>query len=56
MERKSRGQTLMLEPFIGCTGSLTNLSQPDTVPSPHKCDIPTQQYLSGKVGLPEAIL
>ncbi|XP_028794119.1 polyamine oxidase 1-like [Neltuma alba] len=53
MERKSESQTLFLEPFIACTEKLTNLSQPDTVSSPHKCDIPTQKYLSRKV---EAIL
>ncbi|KAF7824581.1 polyamine oxidase 1-like [Senna tora] len=57
-ERKSESQSLMLEPFRACTAaSLTNLSQTDKVSSsPHKCDIPTQKYLSGKVGFPEAIL
>ncbi|KAI9116329.1 hypothetical protein K1719_012496 [Acacia pycnantha] len=56
MERKSESQTLFIEPFIACTDKVTNLSQPDTVSSPHKCDIPTKKYLSRKVGLPEAIL
>lgn len=53
-ERNSESQTLLLEPFIAsCAGSLNTQ---DSVPSPHKCDIPTQKYLSGKVGLAEAIL
>ncbi|XP_054817222.1 polyamine oxidase 1 isoform X3 [Prosopis cineraria] len=56
VERKSESQTLFIEPFLACTEKLTNLSQPDTVSSPHKCDIPTQKYLCGKVGFPEAIL
>lgn len=54
-ERKSESQTLLLEPLLALTGSLS-LSQPDTVSNLHKCDIPTQLYLSGKLGIPEAIL
>ncbi|KAI4333093.1 hypothetical protein L6164_017941 [Bauhinia variegata] len=54
-ERKSESQTLLLEPLLALTGSLT-LSQTDTVSNLHKCDIPTQLYLSGKLGIPEAIL
>ncbi|KAB5541012.1 hypothetical protein DKX38_013986 [Salix brachista] len=49
-ERKSESQTFLLEPLLALTGSL------EAVPSLHKCDIPTQLYLSGKVGLQEAIL
>ncbi|KAB5520480.1 hypothetical protein DKX38_024799 [Salix brachista] len=54
-ERKSESQTFLLEPLLALTGSLT-LTQTEAVPSLHKCDIPTQLYLSGKVGLQEAIL
>ncbi|KAI4323437.1 hypothetical protein L6164_023043 [Bauhinia variegata] len=54
-ERKSESQSLLLEPLLALTGSLT-LSQPDTVSNLHKCDIPTQLYLSGKLGIPGAIL
>ncbi|XP_061348302.1 polyamine oxidase 1-like isoform X2 [Gastrolobium bilobum] len=54
-ERKHESQTLLLEPLLALTGSLT-MSKPDTVSNIHKCDIPTQFYLSGKLGIPEAIL
>ncbi|XP_028784522.1 polyamine oxidase 1-like [Neltuma alba] len=54
-ERKSENQTLLFEPLLALTGSLT-LSQPDTVSNIHKWDIPTQLYLSGKLGIAEAIL
>ncbi|KAL2330761.1 hypothetical protein Fmac_018342 [Flemingia macrophylla] len=54
-ERKSESQTLLLEPLLALTGSLT-MSKPETVSNIHKCDIPTQLYLSGKLGIPEAIL
>ncbi|XP_024463174.2 polyamine oxidase 1 isoform X2 [Populus trichocarpa] len=54
-ERKSESQTFLLEPLLALTGSLT-LTQTEAVPSLHKCDIPTHLYLSGKVGLQEAIL
>ena len=54
-ERKSDNQTLLFEPLLALTGSLT-LSQQETVSNLHKCDIPTQLYLSGKLGIPEAIL
>jgi hypothetical protein len=54
-ERKSESQAFLLEPLLALTGSLT-LTQTEAVPSLHKCDIPTQLYLGGKVGLQEAIL
>lgn len=54
-ERNSENQTFLLEPLLALTGSLT-LTQPDTVSGPHKCEIPTQLYLSGKIGIQEAIL
>ncbi|KAJ9158819.1 hypothetical protein P3X46_024365 [Hevea brasiliensis] len=54
-ERKSESQTFLLEPLLALTGSLT-LTQTETVSNLHKCDIPTQFYLSGKLGIPEAIL
>ncbi|XP_057457162.1 polyamine oxidase 1 isoform X2 [Lotus japonicus] len=54
-ETKSENQTLLLEPLLALTGSLT-MSKPETVSNIHKCDIPTQLYLSGKLGIPEAIL
>lgn len=54
-ERESESQTLLLEPLLALTGSLT-MSKPETVSNIHKCDIPTQLYLSGKLGIPEAIL
>ncbi|KAE9584823.1 hypothetical protein Lal_00024345 [Lupinus albus] len=40
-ERKGESQTL--------------LPQPETVSNIHKCDIPTQLYLPGQLGIPEAI-
>ncbi|OAY44821.1 polyamine oxidase 1 isoform X1 [Manihot esculenta] len=54
-ERKNENQTFLLEPLLALTGSLT-LTQTETVSNLHKCDIPTQLYLSGKLGIPEAIL
>ncbi|KAG6761067.1 hypothetical protein POTOM_034259 [Populus tomentosa] len=54
-ERESESQAFLLEPLLALTGSLT-LTQTEAVPSLHKCDIPTQLYLGGKVGLQEAIL
>ncbi|KAL5078079.1 hypothetical protein RYX36_017063 [Vicia faba] len=54
-ERESDNQTLLLEPLLALTGSLT-MSKPESVSNIHKCDIPTQLYLSGKLGIPEAIL
>lgn len=54
-ERESESQAFLLEPLLALTGSLT-LTQTEAVPSLHKCDIPTHLYLSGKVGLQEAIL
>ncbi|OIW11791.1 hypothetical protein TanjilG_31193 [Lupinus angustifolius] len=54
-ERKSESQTLLLEPLLALTGSLP-LPQPETVSNMHKCDIPTQLYLRGQLGIPEAIL
>ncbi|KAK7334648.1 hypothetical protein VNO80_26409 [Phaseolus coccineus] len=54
-ERKSESQSLLLEPLLALTGSLT-MSKAETVSNIHKCDIPTQLYLSGKLGIPEAIL
>ncbi|CAJ1958893.1 unnamed protein product [Sphenostylis stenocarpa] len=54
-ERKTESQTLLLEPLLALSGSLT-MSKAETVPNIHKCDIPTQLYLSGKLGMPEAIL
>ncbi|KAJ4822738.1 polyamine oxidase1, flavin-containing amine oxidoreductase [Turnera subulata] len=50
-ERKNEDQAFLLEPFLALT-----LAQTETVPNLHKCDIPTQLYLSGKLGVPEAIL
>lgn len=54
-ERNSENQTLVLEPLLALTESLT-MSQSDTVPNLHKCDIPTKLYLHGKLGMAEAIL
>lgn len=54
-ERKSESQSLLLEPLLALTESLT-MSKAETVSNIHKCDIPTQLYLSGKLGIPEAIL
>lgn len=54
-ERKIENQNHLLEPLLALTGSLT-LTQTEAVSSLHKCDIPTRLYLSGKLGLPEAIL
>ncbi|KAL4600988.1 polyamine oxidase 1 [Castanea sativa] len=54
-ERKTENQNHLLEPLLALTGSLT-LTQADAVSSLHKCDIPTQLYLSGKLSIPEAIL
>ncbi|KAG4996616.1 hypothetical protein AAZX31_10G085900 [Glycine max] len=52
MRKEKESQTLLLEPLLA---SLT-MSKPETVSNIHKCDIPTQLYLSGKLGVPEAIL
>lgn len=54
-ERKSESQNHLLEPLLALTGSLT-LTQADAVSGLHKCEIPTQLYLSGKLGIREAIL
>ncbi|GMJ01233.1 polyamine oxidase 1 [Hibiscus trionum] len=54
-ERKNENTSFLLEPLLALTGSLT-LTQPDTVSGVQKCDVPTQLYLSGKLGIPEAIL
>ncbi|KAG7014256.1 Polyamine oxidase 1 [Cucurbita argyrosperma subsp. argyrosperma] len=54
-ERKSEGQSFLLEPLLALTGSLT-LTQAETVSGLHKCDLPTQLYLNGKLGIQEAIL
>ncbi|XP_027354836.1 polyamine oxidase 1-like [Abrus precatorius] len=54
-ERNSESQTLLLEPLLALTGSLT-MSQSDTVPNLHKCDIPTQLYFSGKLVMTKAML
>lgn len=54
-ERESESKTFLLEPLLALTGSLT-LTQTETVSNLHKCDIPTQLYLRGKLGIPEAIL
>lgn len=54
----SENQAFLLEPLLALTlnqGSLT-LAQTETVPALHKCDIPTQLYLSRKIGIQEAIL
>ena len=53
-ERKSESQSLLFEPLLALTGS--TLSQAEPVSNLHKCDIPTQLYLSGNFGIPEAIL
>ncbi|XVF33703.1 hypothetical protein REPUB_Repub17cG0191000 [Reevesia pubescens] len=56
-ERKNenQNQNFLLEPLVALTGSLT-LTQTDAVSGLHKCDVPTQLYLSSKLGIPEAIL
>jgi polyamine oxidase len=54
-ERKIENQNHLLEPLLALTGSLT-LTKTDAVSNLHKCDIPTQLYLSGKLSIPEAIL
>jgi polyamine oxidase len=50
-EIRSESQNHLLEPFLALT-----LTQADAVSGLHKCDIPTQLYLSGKLSIPEAIL
>ncbi|XP_044490584.1 polyamine oxidase 1 isoform X2 [Mangifera indica] len=51
-ERNSENNNnFLLEPLLALT-----LTQTEAVSSLHKCDIPTQLYLSGKLGIPEAIL
>lgn len=54
-ERNSESQNFLLEPLLALTGSLT-LTHTEAVSGLQKCDIPTQLYLSGKLGIPEAIL
>ncbi|KAG2372495.1 Polyamine oxidase [Vigna angularis] len=54
-ERNSESQTLLLEPLLAFTGSLT-MPKAETVSNIHKCDIPTQLYLTGNLGRQEAIL
>ncbi|KAG6630298.1 polyamine oxidase 1-like [Carya illinoinensis] len=56
-ERKSdQSSNNLLEPLLALTGSTLTLTKTETVSNLHKCDLPTQLYLSGKLGLPEAIL
>ncbi|GAV88458.1 Amino_oxidase domain-containing protein [Cephalotus follicularis] len=55
LEISSESQTFLLEPLLALTGSLT-LTQTEAVSNLHKCEIPTQLYLSGKLSIPEAIL
>lgn len=50
-ERKSDNRTFLLEPLLALT-----LTQTETVSNLHKCEIPTQLYLSSKIGIQEAIL
>ncbi|KDO83341.1 hypothetical protein CISIN_1g0109952mg, partial [Citrus sinensis] len=47
----SETQNFLLEPLLALT-----LTQTEAMSSLHKCDIPKQLYLSGKLGIPEAIL
>ncbi|KAK9002067.1 hypothetical protein V6N11_024756 [Hibiscus sabdariffa] len=54
-ERENESKSFLLDPLLALTGSLT-LSQSDTVSGLQKCDVPTQLYLSGKLGITEAIL
>lgn len=55
-ERKSENQTFLLEPLLALTGSLS-LAQAESLPAGlHKCEIQSQVHLTGKLGLPEAIL
>ncbi|XVE74205.1 hypothetical protein DITRI_Ditri11bG0180000 [Diplodiscus trichospermus] len=54
-DRKNDNQSFLIEPLLALTGSLT-LTQTDAVSGLNKCDVPTQLYLSGKLGIPEAIL
>lgn len=54
-KRESDSQAFLLEPLLALTGSLA-LTQTDSVSTLHKCDIPTQLFLSSNVGLSEAIL
>ncbi|KAE8727471.1 Polyamine oxidase 1 [Hibiscus syriacus] len=48
---EKQSQNFLIEPLLALT-----LTQADAVSSLHKCDVPTQLYLSGKLGIPEAIL
>ncbi|PPR82343.1 hypothetical protein GOBAR_AA38372 [Gossypium barbadense] len=50
-QNDKQNQNLLLEPLLALT-----LTQADAVSGLHKCDVPTQLYLSGKLGIPEAIL
>ncbi|XP_052211585.1 polyamine oxidase 1-like [Diospyros lotus] len=56
--RKNENPTLLLEPFLAITGSLTSAqAAAEAVSSLHKCEIPRQLFLSSNNhGLPEAIL
>ena len=54
-ERENESKSFLLEPLIALSGSLT-LAQSDAVSGLQKCEVPTQLYLSGKLGIPEAIL
>ncbi|XP_023004527.1 polyamine oxidase 1-like [Cucurbita maxima] len=54
-ERKSNGQSFLLEPLLALTESLT-LTQTEAASGLHKCDLPTQLYLNSNHGIPEAIL
>ncbi|KAA3469516.1 polyamine oxidase 1 [Gossypium australe] len=50
-QNDKQNQNFLLEPLLALT-----LTQADAVSGLHKCDVPTQLYLSGKLGIPEAIL
>ncbi|KAL5540159.1 hypothetical protein UlMin_044038 [Ulmus minor] len=49
-------QTFLLEPLLALTAGTLTLTPAEAVAGPHKCDIPTQLYLSSKMGIQEAIL
>ncbi|XP_065872565.1 polyamine oxidase 1 isoform X3 [Euphorbia lathyris] len=53
MREEKESKTFLLEPLLALTLTQT---QTEAVSNIHKCDIPTQLYLSGKLGIPEAIL
>ncbi|MED6221926.1 polyamine oxidase1, flavin-containing amine oxidoreductase [Stylosanthes scabra] len=54
-ETEHGSQTQLQEPLLALTELIT-MSRSDTVSNLHKCDIPTELYLSGKRGMTEAIL